>query len=64
MVTWTDNPPERPAPGTEPRPAWSRLLEILGLAEVFGPIKPLPGADGPCCGPRLDPAQIRELEAS
>jgi hypothetical protein len=31
VVTWTDPPPERPAPGTIPRSAWSRFMEAVGL---------------------------------
>jgi hypothetical protein len=31
MTTWSDTLPAKPLPGTEPRPAWSRFFEALGL---------------------------------
>jgi hypothetical protein len=45
VTTWTDAPPERQQPGTQPRPALSRLL-----AALFTPAEPDPGLEvyGPC----------------
>jgi hypothetical protein len=48
MVTWADNPPERPAPGTVPRSAWSRFFEAAGLVHSDRAPEVLhQGPDGP-----------------
>ena len=66
MATWTDEPPQRPAPGIEPRSAWQRLMDALFPPP--GPDLPVrPNVDGPCC--RVDPGMYlgpcdRSAEAS